>query len=341
MSVKFRDYYEVLGVARTASDAEIKKAYRKLARKYHPDVNPGDKRAEEKFKELSEAYEVLSDSDKRKKYDQLGENWKAGSDFTPPPGWENVRVEYGDLGDVFGGSTGGFSDFFQSIFGERTRAARGGAGFAMRGSDVEAEIELTLEEAHRGSKKSLSFQATQTCPTCGGSGTVGGQRCGTCRGAGVVLQPKTLDVNIPPGLRDGSVVRLEGQGEPGAGGARSGDLYLRVRLLPHPVFKLVGEDDVQVELPISPWEAVLGARVTVPTLEGSVEVTIRPGTRGGQRLRLREQGLNRRQRGRGDQFVKLQIVVPTTLTATERELFERLAAESSFNPREQGRGGGR
>src|SRR6266705_3990393 len=159
MAVKFQDYYEVLGVPRTATEDDIKKAYRKLARKYHPDVNPGDTTAEEQFKDIGEAYAVLSDPDKRKRYDQLGENWKAGADFTPPPGWEGMRVEYGDIGDIFGGNrgAGGFSDFFESVFGGR-RSARTGAGFRMRGQDVEAEITLTVEEAHQGTKRTLTIQ---------------------------------------------------------------------------------------------------------------------------------------------------------------------------------------
>src|SRR5581483_8341877 len=182
MAIQFRDYYEVLGVARTATEEEIKKAYRILARKYHPDVNPGDKSAEEKFKELNEAYAVLSDPEKRQRYDRLGANWKAGSDFTPPPGWEQAHGNYQDFGDLFGATgTGrgatGFSDFFEALFGAR-RGARTGAGFAIRGSDIEAEIPLTLEDAHRGVKRSLTLQSSPS--------------------------PKTLDVTIPAGVRDGS-----------------------------------------------------------------------------------------------------------------------------------------
>jgi DnaJ-class molecular chaperone len=344
MAVKFRDYYEILGVGRNASEDELKKAYRKLARKYHPDVNPGDKSAEGKFKELNEAYEVLSDPEKRKRYDQLGANWKAGADFTPPPGWEGARVDLGDLGDLFGGGRGpsGFSDFFESLFGGARRAgARAGPGFAMRGNDVEAEITLTLEEAHRGTTRSLTLQTTDRCPDCGGTGSKDGRPCPTCRGAGLVRRPKTLDVNIPAGARDGSVIRLAGQGEPGTGNAPAGDLFLRVTIQPHRLFTVVEGDDIQLDLPVAPWEAALGAKVSVPTLDGPVEMTIPGGTQGGQRLRLRGQGLNRRGGGRGNEYVRLKIVNPPRMTAREKELFERLASESHFNPRELITGGSR
>jgi len=337
MAVKFRDYYEVLGVAKTATEDEIKQAYRKLARKYHPDVNPGDKSAEEKFKEINEAYEVLSDADKRKRYDQLGQNWKAGQDFRPPPEWEGAHVEYGDL---FGGGRGqsGFSDFFESLFGGR-RGARGGAGFAMRGQDIEAEIALTLEEAHRGVKRSITLQSIESCPDCKGSGVKNGKTCPTCRGAGVIPRPKSLEVTIPAGVRDGSVIRLAGQGEPGTNGASTGDLLLHVRIRPHRLFAIAGDDDVQIELPVAPWEAALGAKVMAPTLDGPVEMKIPAGAQGGQRLRLRGQGLNRRGGGRGDEYVKIKIVIPPTLTPQEKELFEKLAAESRFNARDLMAGG--
>src|SRR5215831_1908112 len=248
MAVKFQDYYEVLGVTRTATADDIKKAYRKLARKYHPDVNPGDKSAEEKFKQIGEAYAVLSDPEKRQRYDQLGENWKAGADFTPPPGWEGGRVEYGDFSDLFGAGRGmgGFSDFFESLFGSR-RGRRAGAGFAMRGQDIEAAIELSLEEAHHWTTRTITLQTTAVCPTCNGSGMRENQPCATCRGAGVVTRPKTLDVTIPAGVRYGSVIRLAGQGEPGTGNAPAGDLLLRLRLRPHSLFSVTPEGDVQID----------------------------------------------------------------------------------------------
>ena len=319
MAVKFKDYYEVLGLPRGASEDEIRKTYRQLARKYHPDVNPNDKSAEEKFKEINEAYEVLSDADKRKRYDELGANWKSGADFTPPPGARNGRVNFTDFADGFGGarSASDFSDFFESLFGGRG-SARSSADFRMPAQDIEAEISLTLEEAHRGVKRNITLQSS-----------------GTDR-------MKSLEVTIPPGVREGTVIRLAGQGEPGAKGGPPGDLYLHVRIEPHPLFEIVGDADVQIEFPVAPWEAALGAKVTVPTLDGPVEMKIPAGTQGGKRLRLRGQGLpirinqriNQRGGGRGDQYVKIKIVIPPKLTAKEKDLFEKLGAESHFDPRE-------
>ena len=311
MAVKFKDYYEVLGVPRGASEDEIRKTYRQLARKYHPDVNPNDKSAEEKFKEINEAYEVLSDADKRKRYDELGANWKSGADFTPPPGARNGRVNFRDFADGFGGarSASDFSDFFESLFGGRG-SARSSADFRMPAQDIEAEISLTLEEAHRGVKRNITLQSS-----------------GTDR-------MKSLEVTIPPGVREGTVIRLAGQGEPGANGGPPGDLYLHVRIEPHPLFEIVGDADVQIEFPVAPWEAALGAKATVPTLGEPVEMKIPAGTQGGKRLRMRGQGLNKRRGGRGDEYVKIKIVIPPKLTAKEKDLFEKLSAESRFDPRE-------
>jgi DnaJ-class molecular chaperone len=333
MAVEFKDYYDVLGVSKNAAEDEIRQAFRKLARQHHPDVNPGDQSAEDKFKEINEAYEVLSDQDKRKQYDRLGPNWKAGADFKPPPGWQNGNADFSGFTPGFDNGEGEqFSDFFQSLFGRRT-GSRAGAGFRVGGRDVEAEIALTLEEAHRGGKKTITFETTDTCPECGGTGRKGGKACPVCGGQGMVRRPKTLDVNIPAGVRNGTVIRLAGQGEGGPKGAASGDLLLRVRLLPHREFLVVGDDDLETEVPIAPWEAALGGKVTVPTLDGSVEMTIPPGAQTGQRLRLRGRGLSKRGGGRGDEYVKLKIVVPRKLTAREKELFDQLASESHFKPR--------
>ncbi|HEX3046674.1 MAG TPA: J domain-containing protein [Bacillota bacterium] len=319
MAVKFRDYYETLGVSRTASEDEIKKAFRKLARKYHPDVNPGDKTAEEKFKELNEAYMVISDPEKRRRYDQLGANYREGVDFTPPPGWENAQqFNFDDLGDIFGfgGREFDFSDFFTSIFGGARvppgSASRGGPGFASKGRDVEAELPLTLTEAHRGGPHPVTMEVAE----------------------GSTSRRKQLEVNIPLGVRDGTVIRLAGLGRPSGGQGAPGDLYLKVKIKPDPRFTISGADDILLELPVAPWEAVLGAQVKTPTLDGTVEMTIPPGSQSSQRLRLKGQGLKRRDGGRGDQYVRLKVVVPANLTETERELFGRLAAESKFEPRQ-------
>lgn len=342
MAVKTKDYYEVLGVKRDASEDEIKKAYRKLARKFHPDLNPGDKAAEDQFKQLQEAYEALSDPENRKLYDQYGDDWRAvkSGAGAPPPGWEQAQPRTGggprgfDFNDFdFGsfrssGAGGGGFDIFEELFGRaRGRGRRGG-----RGRDVEAELELSLEEAHRGGRRTLQMQTAEVCPTCNGAGVKDGKTCETCDGAGQVLRPKTIDVNIPSGVRDGSTVRLAGQGGAGSNGNESGDLYLHIRFRPHPVFSVNG-DDLEVELPIAPWEAALGAKVEAPTIEGKVELTIPRGANTGQRLRLRGQGLNKRQGGRGDEYVRLKIVVAKEMSAEERRLYEELQRISGFKPR--------
>jgi curved DNA-binding protein len=334
MAVKFKDYYAILGVPRTATEDDIKKAYRKLARQYHPDINPGDAAAEDKFKELNEAHEVLADAEKRRRYDELGPNWQAGGDFTPPSGWARERTGFGSVDERFAGEPpGGFSDFFETLFGG-FRGARAGSGFAMRGADVEATVSLTLEDIQHGATRTLTLQTTERCAGCGGSGSQNDQLCSVCHGAGAVRRPKTLSVHIPTSVREGSVIRLAAQGEPGIGQAPAGDLYLRVHIMPHPLFAVVGDDDLQLELPVAPWEVALGAKVTVPTLNGSVEMAIPPGSQGGQRLRLRGKGRSRPGDSAGDLYVKLKIVVPSQPTADERELFEKLAATSSFRPRD-------
>jgi curved DNA-binding protein len=311
LAVEYKDYYEILGVARSATPEEIKKAYRHLARKYHPDVNPGDPTAEEKFKEIQEAYAVLSNAERRKQYDEVGSEWKAGRGFAPAPGRNNVRWEFtggGDVGDVFGGA-GGFSEFFHTIFsgsrpGERTEGPR--PGFSFRGADIEAVLELSLEDAHGGGQRMIQLQHP--------SG------------------PKDLKVNIAPGARDGSILRLAGKGEPGMHGGPPGDLYLRIRIRPHPVFT-VTNDDIEAELPVTPWEAVLGAKLQVSTVEGSVSVTVPSGSRTGRRLRLRGRGLRRRDGTRGDHYTRIKVDVPARVSPEERKLYEKLSELSEFDPR--------
>jgi len=315
MPVKFRDYYEILGVARAAKEEEIKKAYRKLARKYHPDLNPNNKQAEEKFKEVQEAYEVLSDPEKRQRFDQLGANWKNGADFTPPPNWGTGGGFEGtiNIDDLFGRGAGGrrspFSDFFETLFGgmggmgsTEAEAGRRGrtAGRASRPTESETELSLPLEDMHRGTIRKLSV------------------RLGAAE--------KTIDIRIPPGAREDSRIRIP------AGGPDGGDLYVRLRQQPHSRFSVKG-DDTEVEVPITPWEAALGATVPVPTLDGTAEVRVPPGIASGQRLRLRGQGLNIRGGGRGDHFARLKIVVPKELTEAEKKLFQELSKVSKFRPR--------
>lgn len=301
MAVKFKDYYETLGVSRDATEDQIRNAFRKLARKHHPDVNPGDKTAEERFKEINEAYSVLSDPQKRKQYDALGQNWKQGAEFKPPPDWKTV-----DFGDAEG--FGEFSDFFESLFG-RSRGRNAGPGFTRRGSDVESEIGITLEEAHRGTTRNISLR------------TPDGKQ-------------KSIRVNIPAGVSNGQLIRVANEGELGSGGGPAGDLFLAVRIEPHRIFKTLGDGNIEMDLPVAPWEAALGATVRTPTIEGPVELTIPPETQAGRRLRLRGQGLNRKSGGRGDQYVRIEIVNPPSLSQTERELFNKLASESKFDPRQ-------
>jgi curved DNA-binding protein len=300
-----------------------------LARKYHPDLHPDDDQAEKKFKEANEAYEVLKDPEKRKLYDQLGPDWEQGQHFQRPPGFENVRFHFGGgPGGGPGGGAAGFSDFFEDLFGGGGGfsgfggggGARGGfgpQGFSRRpskGSDAEAGLDLTLEEAYRGGSKTISLREQ-------GMGPDGRPQ----------VQTKNLDVTIPSGVRDGARIRLAGQGNPGPGGGPSGDLYLKVRILPHRLFKLKG-DNIVLDLPLTPWEAALGATVTVPTLEKSVEMTVPAGVGSGQKLRLRGRGLGSDKR-RGDQLVRVMIKVPKDMSDAERDLMRQLSEASNFNPR--------
>jgi curved DNA-binding protein len=307
MPVAFQDYYEALGVSRDASQDEIRQAYRRLARRYHPDINK-ESGAEDRFKQVSEAYEVLRDPEKRERYDRLGENWRAGQDVSGTSGFEEAFRRSDGFDDArveFGG--GDFSDFFENVFGRRRGpggARTGSDGFSMRGADHEAILDLALEEAARGGKRWLSL----------GEG-------------------RSIEVDIPRGVRDGQRIRLAGEGGAGAGGGPPGDLFLRVRLKPHPRFRVDGRD-LYVDLAVSPWEAALGAGVPVPTLEGNAQVTVPPGSSSGRKLRLRGQGLPGSAGAKaGDLYAVLTIRVPSKLTRKERELFERLASVSKFDPR--------
>jgi len=349
MPAKYKDYYEILGVPRTASDADIKKSFRKLARQYHPDVAKEKKQAEEKFKEINEAYEVLSDPAKRKKYDELGANWQSGAEFRAPPGWESHSKRGGFPGRgsrgeefefEFGGT--GFSDFFEQLFG--ARGARSGSGgfqpggfereFAQeRGRDIEGDIMVTLEEGVRGSVRSVSVRHGAPCPNCGGTGQKANHLCNTCGGTGQLARTDTYQVKIPAGVAEGQRLRVAGRGEAGSGGAAAGDLYLRVRLAKHPDFD-VQDHNLVYEAPLAPWEAVLGASIAVPTLTTPVNIKIPPGTQTGQKLRVRGKGLPHRDGPAGDLIVVTRVEVPQHVTDPQRKLWEELARQSHFKPRE-------
>ncbi len=336
MSVRFKDYYETLGVPRNADADTIKKAYRKLARQYHPDINKSAG-AEGRFKEFSEAYEVLSDPEKRKRYDALGASWRNGQEFTPPPRSGRSPFEsHGDAGSHRGFSfdnLGGFSDFFEQIFGNGTGGGRrragnmggmGGAGRGTenlynqprRGQDHEADIEISLEDAYHGVAKSLTVTGAEMD-----------------KQGGVTQHPRTVDFRIPPGTTDGTKIRLKGKGSPGHQYAPPGDLYLKIHIAPHKTYRLNGHD-IEADIPLAPWEAALGATVSMPTPDGHAMLKIKPGTQSGQRLRLKGRGLPRKAgEENGDLYAVVKIVVPERLTAEEKSLFEKLASVSRFTPR--------
>src|SRR5258705_1741594 len=340
MPVQFKDYYEVLGVPRAASEEDIKKAFRKLARQYHPDVAKDKKTAEQKFKEINEAYEVLGDPAKRKKYDELGPNWKQGAEFRPPPGWEGFAGggrggRPGGYQDFHFGGTG-FSDFFEQLFGSGRRAGgfRGGSfgdDLAERGEDIEGDIMVTLEEAAQGSQRMISVEHGVTCDNGGGTGERNRSVCPTCGGAGRMHKTEQYQVRIPPGVTDGQRLRLAGRGEAGVGGGAAGDLYLRVRLAKHPDFHVEGSDLIY-DAELAPWEAVLGTQLSVPTLNGRVNIKIPPGTQNGQRLRVRSRGLPQRGRSPGELLVAVQVGVPTKISDSERAAWGQIAKTTPFKP---------
>lgn len=309
MSVKYKDYYQALGVPRNATEKDIKAAYRKLARQHHPDANPGNKQAEERFKEITEAYEVLKDPDKRRRYDMLGANWKAGADFNPPPGFGGFNFDFGNLGGFAGkgGQASPFSDFFDVLFGQtfgQSQGAGGASGPGARGparpAAQEAEIELTIEELARGTARNIQIS----------------------KAAGQA--PKTLQVKIPAGVRPGSKVRVPGEG-PASPMGGSGDLFLKVRVKPHPYLTIEG-DNLISELPISAALAVIGGEAAVNTLDGTVHINIPPLSQNGRMLRLRERGLPKlKQTVRGDHLVKLKVIMPQSpLSPEEKALYEEL-----------------
>jgi DnaJ-class molecular chaperone len=333
--MEYKDYYKILGISKNASEPDIKKAYRKLARQFHPDLNPGNKAAEERFKEINEANEVLGDSEKRRKYDELGSNWEQiqrDRDYARQyarPDYEGSPEDF-DLGD-----------FFTTFFGERM-SGFGGRPVGARprsGKDLQYEIHLSLEDLYQGPRKLLNLSTSETCPSCRGQGMVmtssfregkrqvvtSAQPCGDCHGTGLVQRQREVQVKIPKGIKEGSKIRLAGMGEKGIQGGPAGDLYLSVRVLPHRLFQLNGYD-LEADLPIWADEAVLGTSISVPTMGQKVLLKIPPGSQSGQRLRLRDQGLPKSQgEGAGDLYYGLRVMVPIKISAAERELFAELA----------------
>jgi curved DNA-binding protein len=312
--MEYKDYYEIMGVKKGATQDEIKRAYRKLARKFHPDVSK-EADAEAKFKEVGEAYEVLKDPEKRTAYDQLGSQWRAGQEFHPPPGWD-AGFEFSD-GGAGGPDLGGFSDFFESLYGRGFHRAGHQAGsardFRMRGDDHHAKVMVDLEDSYHGATRSITLQVSSLDES-----------------GRVVTKPRTLKVRIPRGIRRGQQIRLAGQGGAGYGGGEAGDLYLEVDFNPHGNYRVEGAD-VYLELPLAPWEAALGATVKVQTPAGAVDLKIPAGSQPGKKLRLRGRGIPAGEKG--DLYVVLQIALPKAQNESQRRIYEQMKQEFSFNPR--------
>jgi curved DNA-binding protein len=306
--MEFKDYYAVFGVARDATQDEIKRAYRKLARKYHPDVSK-EADAEERFKEVGEAYEVLKDPEKRAAYDQFGRQWQAGQEFKPPPDW--------DAGFEFSGGgftdAGNFSDFFESLFGRATHGDRRGAGLRAKGEDHHAKIVVSLEDAYQGATRTITLKT----PELDANGHV-------------ITRPHALNVKIPKGVTEGQRIRLAGRGAPGLGQGPNGDLYLEIAFQVHPWFQ-AKQRDIYLELPVTPWEVALGETVTVPTLGGKVELRIPPGSQAGSKLRLKGRGLPGSPAG--DQYVVLRVVTPAADTPAAKAIYQKMAETMPMNPR--------
>jgi molecular chaperone DnaJ len=356
MTATVNDYYEVLGVSRGASQDEIKKAFRKLARKYHPDLNPGDKTAEHKFKEINEAYTVLSDVKKREEYDRFGRaSFEGGG-----PWYEDIRTPKHE--DVFGF---GMGDIFGDLFG---RTGRAEAPYA-RGTDILTGLTVSLDEAFHGTQRTVTirheadcrtcrgtgaessetcsrckgsgmlqtskgfFRMQQTCPECGGSGRKITKACRACGGRGRIASTDSVKVKIPAGVDNGSRVKVKGMGNAGEMGGPRGDLFIEVSVKPHPVFRRDG-DDLSIELPLTFGEAALGAKVEVPTMDGVTVMTIPPGTQGGQKFKLTGKGFPSPKTGaRGNLFVNIKIVVPKDLSGRAKEAVKDIEASYRENPR--------
>lgn len=310
--MQYKDYYKIMGLSRTATQDEVKRAYRKLARKFHPDVSK-EKDAEAKFKELGEAYEVLKDPQKRAAYDKLGSDWKAGEEFRPPPNWDEGFEFKG--GGFTGGGASAFSDFFEQLFGRAGFQPSGQAqrGFHMRGQDSHAKIYIDLEDSIQGTTRNISLSS----PEINGQGYV-------------QVKHRSLNVKIPKGIKPGQHIRLSGQGDPGSGGGKAGDLLLEIAFNSHPLYR-VSETDIYLDLPVAPWEAALGAKIKAPTPGGQVDLKIPPNSRQGTKLRLKGRGLPAKMPG--DFFVVLQIALPPANTDRAKAIYQKMQQELNFNPR--------
>jgi len=327
-----RNFYDVLGVAKGAAEKDIRAAYRKLARKHHPDVNPNDRTAEARFKEINQAYEVLSDPDKRKKYDKYGDRWEYADQIEEAQRRQSAgswaRHGPGNGAFSFETTSGDFGSIFDSIF-RRERGGPRGQPASRRGQGVESPVEVTLEEAFHGTTRTVALQAAESCPTCGGAGEVAGAICHTCEGAGQVLRPRRLEVKVPAGVKTGSRVRVAGEGRAGFGGGASGDLYLVVTVLPHARFERKGDDLITgVDVPLV--DAVLGGEVEVQTMDGRIALRIPELTQNGRQVRVAGKGMPVLGGGgkKGDLFVRVRVHLPEHLTPEERKLFEELKAQS-------------
>ncbi len=312
--MEYKDYYEIMGVERDATQDEIKRAYRKLARKYHPDVSK-EADAEQMFKQVGEAYEVLKDPEKRVAYDQLGKAGAAGTageGFTPPPNWD-AGFEFSGGGFTEGDSAA-YSDFFESLFGQGARQAQGQQrSYRMRGEDHHAKVLIDLEDAYSGATRTITLQAPEL----------------DARGH-VATRNRTLNVKIPKGIRQGQKIRLNGQGSPGTGDGPAGDLYLEMEFKEHPLYR-VEERDLYLDLPVAPWEAALGATVKTPTPSGVIDLKIPAGSASGRKMRLKGRGIPGKEPG--DIYVVLRIALPAADSDEAKALYEKMKHELPFNPR--------
>jgi DnaJ-class molecular chaperone len=333
MPIRPKDYYWILDVPVGAAPTQIRRAYLKLARKYHPDLNPENRLAEEKFKEIQEAYQVLSDPERRREFDNQNRP-------PPPPSYRRPRPASHSSNRPTNPPKQGLGEFIQTIFG--IRAVRTASGSRSRGQKPpggpQTQLVLSLEDAHKGGIHRITVLDRRRCPICRGRKKLDNRPCPQCRASGQLHTPVNIDVNIPPGARNGCLIKVAGRhGTRGRSGG--GEIYVKVVVEPHPVFRIDG-DDIYFDVPITPWEAALGASIDIQGIDGRSEIRVPAGAEGGKRVRLRGAGLNRHDGGRGDAYVRLNIVVPDHAGEREKALYQELARITGFNPRSPGNSGG-